>query len=265
MQRGARKGQRETAMADDSVIQQAAAIIRASQRLVALTGSGISRESGVPTFRDALDGLWARFDPQELATPTAFRANPKLVWDWYEYRREVARRAQPNPGHQALAALQRRSASFALITQNVDDLHEQAGSTGVIRLHGSLHGNRCFYNCQGDPTLVDVSALDFDPENGPPHCPHCGRWVRPDVVWFGEMLPPDRLAAAMDAAAHADLMLVVGTSGLVAPAADLPHLARRSGARLIEVNPVTSALTPVVDLWLQGQAGEILPRLVAAL
>lgn len=252
-------------MADDSVIQQAAAMMRASQRLVALTGSGISRESGVPTFRDALDGLWARFDPQELATPTAFRANPKLVWDWYEYRRAVARRARPNPGHTALADLQQRFPNLQIITQNVDDLHEQAGSTGVIRLHGSLHGNRCFYNCQGDPTPVEVSALDFDPENGPPHCPYCGRWVRPDVVWFGEMLPPAQLHAATDAALHADLMLVIGTSGLVAPAADLPRLAQRDGACLIEVNPVTSALTPAVDLWLQGQAGEILPRLVAAL
>lgn len=252
-------------MADDSVIQQAAAMMRASQRLVALTGSGISRESGVPTFRDALDGLWARFDPQELATPTAFRANPKLVWDWYEYRRAVARRARPNPGHTALADLQQRFPNLQIITQNVDDLHEQAGSTGVIRLHGSLHGNRCFYNCQGDPTPVEVSALDFDPENGPPHCPYCGRWVRPDVVWFSEMLPPAQLHAATDAALHADLMLVIGTSGLVAPAADLPRLAQRDGACLIEVNPVTSALTPAVDLWLQGQAGEILPRLVAAL
>lgn len=252
-------------MADDSVIQQAAAAIRASQRIVALTGSGISRESGVPTFRDALDGLWARFDPQELATPAAFRANPKLVWDWYEYRRAVARQAQPNPGHVALAELQQRVASLQIITQNVDDLHERAGSAGVIRLHGSLHGNHCFDNCQGSPTPVDVSALDFDPDNGPPRCPHCGRWVRPAVVWFGEMLPPAQLHAAMDAAAHADLRLVIGTSGLVAPAADLPRLAQRSGARLIEINPTASALTPTVDLWLQGPAGEVLPRVVAAL
>lgn len=252
-------------MTDESAFQQAAAMIRASQRIVALTGSGISRESGVPTFRDALDGLWARYDPQELATPTAFRANPKLVWDWYEYRRGVARQAQPNPGHHALAELQRRFPGLRVITQNVDDLHERAGSTDVIRLHGSLHGNRCFYNCQGDPTLIDVSTLDFDPANGPPRCPHCGRWVRPDVVWFGEMLPPAQLHAAMDAAAHADLMLVIGTSGMVAPAADLPHLARRSGARLVEVNPAASTLTPVVDLWLQGPSGEVLPRVIAAL
>ena len=241
-------------------------MIRASQRIAVLTGSGISRESGVPTFRDALDGLWARYNPQELATPAAFRANPKLVWDWYEYRRAVARQAQPNPGHLALAELQRRLPGVQIITQNVDDLHERAGSTNLIRLHGSLHGNRCFYNCQGDPTPVDVSALtDFDPANGPPRCPHCGRWVRPAVVWFGELLPPDQLAAAMDAAAHADLMLVVGTSGMVAPAADLPHLARRSGARLLEINPAASALTPAVDLWLQGPAGEVLPRVLAAL
>lgn len=252
-------------MADESAIQQAAAMIRASRRAVALTGSGISRESGVPTFRDALDGLWARYDPQELATPAAFRANPKLVWDWYEYRRAVARQAQPNPGHLALAELQRRLPQVQIITQNVDDLHERAGSTDVIRLHGSLHGSRCFYNCQGDPTPVDVAALDFDPSNGPPRCPHCGRWVRPDVVWFGELLPPAQLAAAMDAAAHADLMLVIGTSGMVAPAADLPYLARRGGARLLEINPAASALTPAVDLWLQGPSGEVLPRVLAAL
>lgn len=252
-------------MTDQSLIQHAAEMIRASQRIAVLTGSGISRESGVPTFRDALDGLWARYDPQQLATPTAFRANPKLVWDWYEYRREVASRAQPNPGHVALAELERRFPGTTIITQNVDDLHERAGSVNIIRLHGRLNGNRCFYNCQGDPTLIDITTLSYDPQAGPPNCPHCGRPVRPDVVWFGEMLPPRQLHTAMEAATSADLMLVIGTSGLVAPAADLPHLARHAGARLIEINPSASALTPSVDVWLQGPSGEVLPQLIALL
>ncbi|MDZ4770322.1 MAG: NAD-dependent deacylase [Chloroflexota bacterium] len=245
----------------DSLIQQAAAHIVGSTSIAALTGAGVSKESGVPTFRDALEGLWAQYDPTALATPDAFKADPKLVWDFYEFRRTLMRPARPNPGHYALADLERRLPRFTLITQNVDDLHEAAGSRNVIRLHGRIDANRCSANCQGDPTPVDVTGL----AGTPPPCPHCGALVRPDVVWFNEYLPLAALDAAKIAAVEADVFLIVGTSGVVSPAADLPLYARQSGATLIEVNPEPSALTPYADLWLQGSSGEVLPRLVSML
>lgn len=224
----------------------------------------MSKESGVPTFRDAVEGLWAKYDPQQLATPQAFMQNPKLVWDWYEYRRVMVRKAQPNPGHFALAELERRIPGLTLITQNVDDLHEQAGSKNIIHLHGSIAQSKCFYNCQGTPTLVEVSQIDWDKTSGPPPCPHCGRWVRPDVVWFGERLPAEALHAAQSVCTSADVVIVVGTSGLVEPAASLPRLAKSAGATLIEVNPDYSMLTRFADVKLAGASGVMLPQLIEA-
>lgn len=252
-------------MPSDNLIQQAADILRTSKNIAVLTGAGVSKESGVPTFRDAMDGLWARFDPQQLATPTAFMQNPRLVWDWYEYRREMVAKARPNPGHLALAELEKRAPSLTVITQNVDDLHEQAGSKNVIHLHGNIARSKCFYNCKGDPTIVDVSKIEYDKTQGPPSCPHCGRWLRPDVVWFGEMLPVDQLDAAKIASASADVMLVIGTSGLVTPAATLPELAKSRGAKIIEVNPDDSMITRIADIKLDGVSGEILPRVLEAM
>lgn len=249
----------------EQFIRQAAAQLRMVERIAVLTGAGVSKESGVPTFRDALEGLWAQYDPTALATPHAFNANPKFVWDFYEYRRSIMRPARPNPGHEALAELERRVPHFTLITQNVDDLHEQAGSKNVIRLHGRINANKCSANCQGSPTLVDVDSYAWDRQNGPPPCPHCGQPARPDVVWFNELLPQDALDAAKLASAQAQVMLIVGTSGVVSPAADLPLYAKRFGATLIEVNPEQSALTPYADIWLQGASGDLLPRLLAAL
>ena len=247
-------------------ITQAAGLIAHSQRLTILTGAGVSKESGVPTFRDALDGLWARYDPGQLATPYAFIENPKLVWDWYEYRRDLVRQAAPNPGHYALAELEDLLPHVVVITQNVDDLHQQAGSSDIIPLHGAIMRNKCFDNCQGDPTIIDVAALtEFDPENGPPRCPHCGAWVRPDVVWFGESLPSEKLQRAMALSQASDVMLVVGTSGVVQPAASMPLLALRGGAKIVEVNPTRSAITPLADLWLEGPSGEVLPQVIAAM
>ena len=210
-------------MIDSNAIQAAAAALRRATRVVALTGAGISAESGVPTFREAQTGLWAQYDPEQLATRAAFQRDPRLVWDWYAWRRALLRAARPNPGHEALARLAARIPAFTLVTQNVDDLHEAAGSTDVIHLHGSIAANKCFFDCQGAPTPVDITEIQFG--EGPPPCPHCGRWVRPDVVWFGEVLPPSAIEAAYAACATADVMLVVGTSGLVAPAAHLPHIA----------------------------------------
>lgn len=244
-------------------IQSAARAIHRATRIAVLTGAGVSKESGVPTFRDAMDGLWAQYDPSELATPMAFRRNPKLVWDWYEFRRGLVRDARPNPGHYALAELERRY-PVCLITQNVDDLHEQAGSQNVIHLHGNIAQTKCSADCQGDPTLVDLSRLAYD-SDAVPLCPHCGALLRPNVVWFHEMLPAHALYAAQKACQESDLMLVIGTSGLVTPAANLPSLAKAHGATLIEVNPVETPITPLCDIKLDGPSGVILPQLIEAL
>jgi NAD-dependent protein deacetylase/lipoamidase len=252
-------------MALDQQIQQAADLIRNSQRLAVLTGAGVSAESGIPTFRDALTGFWAQYDPTKLATPQAFAADPKLVWDFYEFRRELMRPAQPNAAHYALAALEQRFPNMQIITQNIDDLHERAGSNNVIRLHGRITANKCSANCQGNPTPVDVELLEWDHASGPPPCPHCGQPVRPDVVWFGELLPLGALDAAKTAVHATDVLLVVGTSGVVRPAADLPGYAKQRGATIIEFNPIRSEITPIADLWLAAPSGETLPRVVAAL
>ncbi len=241
---------------------RAANLLRASRSPVVLTGAGVSKESGIATFRDALTGLWSRYNPAQLATPTAFQRDPKLVWDFYQHRREIARQAVPNPGHRALAALERSFPGLTIITQNVDDLHEAAGSGHVVRLHGLLDANRCSANCRGNPTPVELGTDDPD-VSGPPPCPYCGAPVRPDVVWFDELLPSAALNTADRAIAQADLMLIVGTSGVVYPAAEMPVAAQRHGARLIEVNPLESTLTPIVDIWLPGASGETLPRLIA--
>lgn len=246
-------------------IQACAEYVRHARQIVVLTGAGVSKESGIPTFRDALDGLWARFDPTQLATREAFKADPKLVWDFYEYRRDLMRPARPNAGHHALAALQHHFPTLRIITQNVDDLHEQAGSHDVVRLHGRIAHNKCSADCQGSPTPVDVGQLTWDKASGPPPCPYCGQPVRPDVVWFGEMLPRAALEKAIDLSQRADVMLVVGTSGMVSPSADMPHLAADHGAVVIEVNPESTPISRIARLRLQGPSGQVLPQVVTAL
>jgi NAD-dependent deacetylase len=248
----------------DRALLAAARAICDSQRLVVLTGAGISKESGIPTFRDALDGLWARYDPQQLATPEAFRRDPKLVWDWYEYRRGLIARAGPNPGHVAIAELENYLAHVVVITQNIDGLHAAAGSHDVIAMHGDIWRNKCFANCQGEPTPINVDELAWDRESGPPTCPYCGAYVRPDVVWFTELLSPAALERAFTLSRTCDVMLVVGTSGIVTPVANMPYYARRSGAMVIEVNPNTTPITEFATLHLAGPSGEILPQIVAA-
>ncbi len=247
-----------------NLIQAAADHIQSASRILALTGAGVSKESGVPTFRDVLEGMWAEYDPAELATPEGFRANPGLVWNWYQQRRAMSHTAAPNPGHYALAALERRETPFLLVTQNVDDLHERAGSTEVVHLHGTLAGNRCFDDCQGHPTRIRLFDTP-EPGNGPPHCPHCGAWVRPDVVWFGEALPDDAMAEAYVWAVQCDVMLVVGTSGMVVPAALLPGHAKANGATIIEINPDSTPISDIADIRLAGPSGEMLPMLLEAL
>lgn len=247
-------------------IQQAASHIQNAKRLVILTGAGVSKESGVPTFRDAMDGLWAKYNPEELATPTAFARNPKLVWDWYTYRRDLVSHAKPNAGHIALAKLEKTHPDLWLITQNVDDLHEQAGSTRMIRLHGNLAETICYDQCRGERLPIVPADFVWDAEQStPPRCPHCNAYLRPNVVWFHEILPAQALNLAQDVCKNSDVMLVIGTSGLVSPASDLPYWAKRNGATIIEINPEYSMITRYADLVLNGASGEILPALLEAM
>lgn len=237
--------------------------LRDAHRIVVLTGAGVSAESGVPTFRDAQTGLWARYQPEDLATPEAFLRNPQLVWEWYSWRKKLVMEVQPNPGHYALAEMETRLLEkdarndFILVTQNVDGLHQRAGSRNVLELHGNIRRSKCF----NDGTLVvEAEAI----EDVPPRCPHCGGWLRPDVVWFGELLPYEVLQRALKAAQTCDTFLSVGTSTLVQPAASLPLLASKSGAVVIEVNPQDTPLTVQATFILRGPSGILLPELVRA-
>jgi len=232
--------------------------LRRAVRVAVLTGAGISAESGVPTFRDAQTGLWAKFDPRELATPTAFARNPKLVWDWYASRRAALAHIVPNAGHRALARMDDLVPDFLLATQNVDGLHARAGSRRLVELHGNI----ARVKCSREHRVVAAWAPPDD--DLPPHCPHCGAYLRPDVVWFEETLPDDALGRAENAARRAELMLVVGTSAEVWPAAGLAHAAKSAGARLVEVNPEATPLSGLADDVLRAPSGIALPALVAA-
>jgi NAD-dependent deacetylase len=231
--------------------------IHNAEKIAVLTGSGISAESGVPTFREAQTGLWSRFDPMELATPQAFQRDPRLVWEWYAWRRGLISKAEPNPAHLALAEIEKRLARFTLITQNVDGLHQKAGSRGVIELHGNIWRTKC--SLEG--TIVEKWDEDGDP---PPRCPSCAGFLRPDVVWFGENLPLENLSAAIQAAQNCDVFLSVGTSSLVQPAASLPLLAKEAGAVVVEVNPDPTPLAEAAGYVLRGPAGKVLPELIRA-
>jgi NAD-dependent deacetylase len=231
--------------------------LAAATHVAVLTGAGVSAESGVPTFRDAQTGLWANFKPEDLATPAAFRRNPRLVWEWYAWRRERVGSVAPNPAHHALAAMQTRFPRFTLITQNVDGLHQRAGSIEVTELHGNIVRSRCFAGCG----MAYEKPEDL-PDGEPPCCPACGSWLRPDVVWFGEMLDADKLRAAERACAGANVLFVVGTSGLVYPAAGLPLQARSVGARVIIVNPQPTEIDSVADVLIRGAAGGVLPQIL---
>ncbi len=227
-----------------------------AERVVVLTGAGISAESGVPTFRGT-GGLWRQHRPEDLATPEAFARGPRLVWEWYDWRRARVAKAEPNPGHLALAQLERRVPDFTLITQNVDGLHQRAGSRRVLTLHGDIWTLHCL-GCGLEQTNHDVPLREI-----PPRCT-CGGLFRPGVVWFGEALPADVLRHAMEATAHAQVFLVVGTSAVVQPAASLPLLAQQNGAKLVEVNLEETPLSARADASFWGKAGELLPRLLEA-
>jgi NAD-dependent deacetylase len=237
------------------MLDDARALIAGAERIVAFTGAGISAESGVPTFRGA-GGLWRNFRPEDLATPQAFGRHPKLVWEWYDWRRGLIAKAQPNPGHLALADLERRKPGFVLITQNVDGLHRRAGSRNLLHLHGDIWLLRCV-GC-GREIIDERASLPALP----PGC-DCGGMQRPGVVWFGESLDERLLQAAADAARAAEVFLAIGTSAVVYPAAGLIDVAKRGGAKIVEVNPDETPYSKTADIRLSGPAGAILPSLIA--
>jgi NAD-dependent deacetylase len=236
-------------------VNQARAWLRAASSVVVLTGAGISAESGVPTFRGQ-GGLWKKFRAEDLATPEAFARDPRLVWEWYDSRRAALAQVAPNAGHRALAELEARKPRFTLVTQNVDGLHDRAGSRNVLKLHGDIWTLRCL-KC-GSERRDERTPL---PEL-PPRC-ECGGMLRPGVVWFGERLPPDAWERAQKATREAAVLLVVGTSATVYPAASLIPLARSAGARVIECNVEETPFSSGLDLSVRGRAGELLPQWIA--
>lgn len=238
-------------MFDEMEIKAIASEIKRASYTTVLTGAGISAESGIPTFRGK-DGLWNKYRPEELATPQAFAENPKLVWEWYAWRMELVFSRKANVGHEVLAKLEDLGLVRAIITQNVDDLHERAGSKNVIHLHGKLRDVRCT-NC--DYLTVAEEILG---EELPPKCPECGSLLRPGVVWFGESLPSEELTKALNEAEKSDLILVIGTSAVVQPAASIPLVTKRRGGKIIEINLDPTPLTDIADISVRGKAGEVL-------
>lgn len=232
--------------------------VRNCRRMVVLTGAGFSAESGVPTFRGK-EGLWGKFKPEELATMEAFMANPKVVWEWYSWRRGLISGVKPNPGHNALVELENQIEDFVLVTQNVDGLHRAAGSRNIVELHGNILHNKCM-KCESQYE----SDTDIDPDNIPT-CKECGGRIRPDVVWFGEMLDPETIERAFKVAEKAEICFSIGTSSVVQPAASLPMMAKRSGATLVEVNPEETPITSMADYYFPAKSGEFLPQLLKCL
>lgn len=222
---------------------------------VVLTGAGVSAESGVPTFRDALTGTWSNFNVEEFATPEAFRKDPKKVWDWYEYRRGLLKDIKPNPGHFAIAEMEKIFPDFWLITQNIDGLHQRAGNKNVLEIHGNICRNKCFE----ENTIIDDIG---DSKETPPRCPNCGGYVRPDVVWFHEPLPEYEMEKSVEVSSQCDLFIVAGTSAVVFPAAELPIIAKRSGAYVIETNIEKTSISTQIDATILGKSGRTLPELV---
>ncbi len=230
-----------------------AQVFAKARRIAVITGAGISAESGVPTFRGD-GGLWRNFRAEELATPAAFARDPELVWDWYDWRRAICAKAEPNAAHKTLAAMEAHYPEFLLITQNVDGLHNRAGSRKIAEIHGNIWKARCT-KCAA---RFDIPEL---PVKGMPHCPECGALARPHIVWFGESYDPELLEGVLGFLSRTDLVLVVGTSGMVPMPVYLTQHAVQAGARAVDVNLEESQLTSVVHASLRGKAGDVLPDL----
>ena len=239
------------------MIERAREQLRQAGRVVVFTGAGVSAESGVPTFRGA-GGLWKQFRPEELATPQAFARDPRTVWEWYQWRRGLVAQGRPNAAHLALAEWETRRDGITLITQNVDDLHERAGSRNIVKLHGSLFATRCSSCLQP----ADVTTVNCDSLESLPRCARCKSLLRPGVVWFGESLPEHQIGAAQQAAESADVCLVVGTSGAVYPAAGIVHTAREAGAAIIVIDPGETSFDAIAGVRFTGTAAEIVPKLI---
>jgi NAD-dependent protein deacetylase/lipoamidase len=239
------------------MLDQLAARISASKRITVLTGAGVSAASGVPTFRGP-QGLWRNFRPESLATPEAFHRDPKLVWEWYNWRREILATKKPNRAHEVLANWSRRFPEFRLITQNVDGLHERAGTQNVIRFHGSIWEVLCLNRCDAAPSRWWDETVPY-PEI-PPRCPHCGGLIRPGVVWFGEGIEEDVMRQSIEAL-DCDVFFTIGTSSLVYPAASLVHEAKARGAYTVEINVEATRASEQLDLALQGPAEKILDEI----
>ena len=242
-------------------VERVADVLRRARTITAMTGAGVSAASGIPTFRGA-DGYWKKMRPETLASREGFESDPRLVWEWYDWRRQKIRDARPNPAHDVLAKWTRERPGFTLITQNVDGLHERAGADRLIRLHGSIWHVRCWQPCDAGcrPWRDDTAPFP----SLPPHCPHCGSLVRPGVVWFGESLDPQDVEAAI-AATRCHVFLTIGTSSVVYPAAGLVGQARGHGAMTIEINPEATEATGDVDIAIRGKAEEVLVAIDAAL
>ncbi len=245
---------KENIMDNKNPYSQAARLLSKASQIIAFTGSGISAESGIPTFRGK-DGLWKKFRAQDLATPSAFAENPKLVWEWYDWRRGIIAEKEPNPGHKTLAQWEGLFSSLHVITQNIDGLHQKAGSKKIIELHGDIWKLRC----TKEGTVIEDHTTPL--KELPPKCAECGALARPHVVWFGEALDRNLLEKAVQLSSEADLMFVIGTSALVYPAASIPFTAMDSGAKIIEINPESTPLTPHADISIRGKAGDILPKI----
>ncbi|TGK59947.1 NAD-dependent deacylase [Leptospira wolffii] len=229
--------------------------LKSSKRILALTGAGISAESGVPTFRGE-DGLWKNFRAEELATPEAFRKNPKLVWEWYLWRMELISQKEPNPAHKVLAELEEKLSGFRLVTQNVDGLHRKAGSKRLLEIHGNIFRNRCISCNHRGETILPMREF-------PPLCDYCGGSLRPGVLWFGESYDENLLNESIKYAESAEVTLVIGSSGMVGIPVELARIARENGSLVIEINTEESEYSRHADLFLQGKAGEILPALAS--
>ncbi len=238
------------------MIEKIADIAHNCKHIVVLTGAGISAESGVPTFRGK-EGLWGKFRPEELATMDAFMSNPEIVWEWYNWRRELMWKVQPNLGHDAITNLENLSDKFTLITQNVDGLHKLADTKNILELHGNIYRNKCV-SCN---TIIE-ETVEIQPD-AIPSCQKCGGKIRPDVVWFGEMLDEQIIQKAFEDSEKSELFFSIGTSAVVHPAASLPVAAKERGAVLVEINMEATPITPIADYFIAGKSGEILPQIVA--